>query len=176
MPLAARGHQLAHRQQFEHFEPRHLGPALGQALAPERDERDQPQFIPQPTPQPAITKRTRVLESQFGELNFQTVENVGRDLAVLGEEADLLGQLIDFIDHVQTFAPGRLLGVIDLAQIKGRALGGMTHAQTAVLHDAPVAMLFAIFLAGVIAQKHVVRWQCTTLGRQFGRGWVSTCD
>ena len=55
MPLAARSDQLAHRQQFEHFEPRHLGFAVGQALAPERA---QLQFIPEPTA-PASNRRRR---------------------------------------------------------------------------------------------------------------------
>jgi hypothetical protein len=36
VPLAARSDPLAHRQRFEHFEPRPLGFALGPALTPER--------------------------------------------------------------------------------------------------------------------------------------------
>lgn len=108
MPLAGRSDPLAHGQQFEHFEPGHLGLAVGQTLAPERAEL---QFIPQtasqpreigPMPtlwrvpvvisrgQPAIAEEARMLERQLGELDLEAVE------------------------HVQTLAPGRLLRVIDL--------------------------------------------------------------
>ena len=59
MPLAARSDQLAHRQQFENFEPRHLGFAVGQALTPEWT---QVQFIPETAGQPAIAEDARMLE------------------------------------------------------------------------------------------------------------------
>ena len=96
------------------------------------------------------------MERQFGELDLEPVENLRGNLAVFGKKTDLFGALIGFIDHLQALAPSRLLRVIDLAQVKDGALRGVSGTQTAVLDHAPVAMLFAIFLAGVIAQKHVV--------------------
>ncbi len=115
------------------------------------------------------------MERQFGEFDLESVENLRGNVAVFREKADLFGELVDFIDHLQAFAPGRLLRVIDLAQVKDRALRRVTDAQTAILNDAPIAMRFAIFLAGVIAQKHVVGRQCTTQKERPGRGQVSTC-
>ena len=128
------------------------------------------QFILKPAPQPAIAENTRVLQRQFGEFDLESVENIRRNVAVLAEKADLFGDLIGFIDHVQALAPSRLLRVNDLAQIKDGALGGVTHPQTAVFDNTPVAVLFAIFLASVVAQEHVVEPQGITQNRQLGRG------
>ena len=154
MPFAARRDQLAHREQLEHFEPRHGRFAIGQALLPERT---QTQFIPKSAAQPASTEGTRMLQRQFGEFDLQAIENIRWHGAVFGEETDLFGALIGFVDHVKAFAPGRLLRVIDLAQIEDGALDRASGAQTAVFNDAPVAMFLAIFLAGVVAQKHSLR-------------------
>jgi hypothetical protein len=79
-----------------------------------------------------------VLERQFRELDVQPVEDLRRNLAVFGEEANWLGRLIGFVDHLQALAPGRLLDVIDLTQVENGALGRVTDAQSPVLHDAPV--------------------------------------
>ena len=84
----------------------------------------------------------------FGESDLESVENIGRDLAVLGEKADLFFDLIGFIDHVEAFAPSRWLRVMDLAQVKDGALRRVTHAQTAIFDHAPVAVLLAIFHLG----------------------------
>jgi hypothetical protein len=65
--------------------------------------------------------------------------------------------LSGFVERVETFAPGRLLGIVDLAQVKDGAWGGVAGAQTAVLDDAKAAMHLAVFFAGVEAQEHVLR-------------------
>jgi len=154
MPLAAGSHQLAHGEQFEHFAPGHLGLAVGQVLAPERAEL---QFIPETTRQPTIAEDARMLERQFGQLHLQAVEDLGRDLAVGGEQTDLFGELSRLVEDVQLLAPSRVLGVVDLAQVEDGALRGVAGAQAAVFDDAPVAMHLAVLLAGVETQKHVLR-------------------
>jgi hypothetical protein len=63
MPLAARSRPLAHGQPLENFEPRRLGFAVGQALAPEGA---QMQFIPETTGQPAIAEDARRFQPQLG--------------------------------------------------------------------------------------------------------------
>ena len=112
MPFAAGRDELADGEQFEDFEPRHLGFALGQAIAPEGA---QVQFIPQATGQPAIAKGARMMERQFGEFDLESVEDLGWDLAVFGEEADLFGELGGFIEGVETFAPGGLPREIEVS-------------------------------------------------------------
>jgi hypothetical protein len=90
----------------------------------------------------------RVLERQLRELDLESVEDLRRNLAIFGEKADGFGELIGFIDHVEALAPGRLLRVVDLPQIENGSLHHMADAQTAILHHAPVAMLFAILRVG----------------------------
>jgi len=165
--LAAWSDQLAHGQQFEHFEPGHLSLAIRQALTPERA---QVQFIPETTGQPAIAEDAWMLQRQLRQLDLEPVEDIGREVAVFGEEADLLGELSGFVERVETFAPGRLLRVIDLAHVKDGALSGVTGAQAAVFDDAPVAMHLAVLFAGVVAQKHIVGRQCITAATRCGRG------
>jgi len=106
--------------------------------------------------QPAIAEEARMLERQFGEFDLEAIEDVGRDLAVFGEETDLFGELSGFVERVQILAPGGLLRVIDLAQIENGALRGVAGAQAAVLDDAPVAMRLAVLFASVETQEHLL--------------------
>lgn len=151
VPLAAGRDELAHSEQFEHFAPGHLGFAIGQALAPELG---QVQFVPETAGEPAVAEAARALEREFGQLYLQAVECVGRNLAVGGEERDLLCALGGLIEGFELLAPRRLLGVVDLAEIEDGALGGAIGAQAAVFDDAPVAVNLAVFFASVEAQEH----------------------
>src|SRR5208283_4621170 len=83
--------------------------------------------------------------------------------------------LIGFMDHLQACAPSRLLDVMDLTQVQNGALGRVTDAPSPVLDHAPIAMLFAVLSASVIAQKHIVGCQSITPAGWRGRGWVATC-
>ena len=69
----------------------------------------------------------------------------------------------------------RLLGVIDLTKVKHRALGRVPKVQSAVFDNTPVAMLFAILVASVLAQKPVAERQYIIQQYQPGRDLVSTC-
>ena len=111
-----------------------------------------------------------MLERQLGELHSEPVEDFRRDVAVFGEQTDLFGPLSGFVEHLQTLAPSRLLGVVDLAQVEDGALSGGTSTQPAVLDHAPVAMSLAVLFASVIAQKHVVGRQYITVAERGGRG------
>ena len=57
-------------------------------------------------------------------------------------------------EHLDRAAPGRALGVVDLAQIQHVALHHTSVGDTAVLHHAPIAVLFAVFLACLRSQEH----------------------
>ncbi|HEY5503529.1 MAG TPA: hypothetical protein VIK28_00100 [Sedimentisphaerales bacterium] len=160
MPLAGRSDPLAHGQQFERFEPGHPGLAIRQVLTPERT---QVQFIPEPAGQPVIAEDAGMLQRQFGQLDLEAVEDIGREVAVFGKQTDLFGELSGFVERVETFAPGRLLRIIDLAQVKDGALHGVTSAQAAVFDNTPIAMHLAVFFASVVAQKHFVGRQYITV-------------
>src|SRR5450759_2606174 len=115
-----------------------------------------------------------MLQRQFGQLDLEAVEDIGREVAVFGKQTDLFGELSGFVERVETFAPGRLLRIIDLAQVKDGALHGVTSAQAAVFDNTPIAMHLAVFFASVVAQKHFVGRQYITVAEQCGRGQVST--
>jgi hypothetical protein len=77
----------------------------------------------------------------------------------------LFGQLGGFVERIQTLGPGRLLGVVDLAQLENGALGGVSGAQPAVLDDTPGTMQLAVLFAGVEAQEHVLAASASRPGR-----------
>src|SRR5258708_7014056 len=60
-----------------------------------------------------------------------------------------------FIKHRQRLAPGRLLLVVDLAEIENGSLHCLVRSGAMVFYDAEVAMIFAVFFAIVTAQKHI---------------------
>ena len=59
--------------------------------------------------------------------------------------------------------PGKLLRAVDLAQVKNLALHHTTAGNSTVLHYTPVAVLLAVLLANLGAQKHVDRKVCANL-------------
>ena len=65
--------------------------------------------------------------------------------------AILAGDAHRCVARFKIFALGCLLRMIDLAQIKDSALGGVTGTQTAVFDDAPIAMHLAVFFVSVVA-------------------------
>src|SRR4029077_1082006 len=51
-------------------------------------------------------------------------------------------------------APSQLLRIVDLAQVQQRPLHHTASAYPAILHDAPVTVLFAVLLALGVTEKH----------------------
>jgi hypothetical protein len=62
--------------------------------------------------------------------------------------------LLLLIEHRQRLRPGRLLFVVDLAEIDNGSLHRLAGSQAMVFYDAEVAMIVAVFFAIVAAQKH----------------------
>ena len=79
---------------------------------------------------------------------------MGRNLAVVGKQTQIGIFLLLFIEHRQRLALGRLLFVVDLAEIDNGSLYRLVGSQAMVFYDAEVAMIFAVFFAIVAAQKH----------------------
>jgi monomeric isocitrate dehydrogenase len=65
--------------------------------------------------------------------------------------------------HLDGFAPGQLLGVIDLAQIKHVPLHHSASRHAPVLDNAPATVFLAVFLADFAAQKHNGCQLCTEI-------------
>jgi len=62
--------------------------------------------------------------------------------------------LLLFIKHGQRLAPGRLLLIVNLAEIENGSLHRLVRSSAMVFYDAEVAMILTVFFAIVAAQKH----------------------
>lgn len=86
------------------------------------------------------------VEAGFGS---EAVEKVGRAVAIFGEQTDLSRQLGALVEGVQNSVPCSLLRVVDLAQVKGGALGRVAGVQPVAFDDTPAAMDLAVLFPGV---------------------------
>jgi hypothetical protein len=70
--------------------------------------------------------------------------------------------LLRFVEDLQRLAPGRFLTIVNLPQIQHRSLHRVVLRHAAVLHDAEIAMLFAVLLSDFGAKKHRPRHHART--------------
>jgi hypothetical protein len=74
------------------------------------------------------------------------------------------------LEHLDRFTPRLVLSVIDLPEIKHLALYNAITLTTAILNDAPVAVLLTVFETSRGAQKHagsVTKPTKTSIGQVF---------
>jgi len=92
-------------------------------------------------------------QSVQSDLNHFTVQlrwpSVGR------KQGDLSHEAVALLDHLDRFDPGGALGVVDFAKVENLPLDHFVVHCPVILNDTPIAMLFAILPANVIAQKHL---------------------
>src|ERR1700733_14939637 len=72
---------------------------------------------------------------------------------VLGEQRDLR-RLSRLVAHLDRAAPGRMLAIVDLAEIGHLSLNHAPALDAPVLDDRPGPMLVAILAANLVAQKY----------------------
>jgi hypothetical protein len=84
--------------------------------------------------------------------------HVRRNLPVIGKQAEGCELLLPLIENFQGLAPGRLLTVVDLAQVHHRAMHHPLTRDATALHDTEIAMLLAVLVAAMNFQVHVC-WQ-----------------
>src|ERR1017187_9522167 len=140
-----------YNQQLQHLSPTHLLLARWQFPLPEPI---QMQLPPPFASQPAVAERPRAPQLHFRQLDLNTIDDAGGNLAVFREQAQSGVALARFVEHLQALAPGGLLAVVDLAQVQHAALHHLPAPQTPALLDAEIAMLFAVFASLVAAQEH----------------------
>jgi len=70
---------------------------------------------------------------------------MGRDQPVGGKQGQWGRALLILIEHLDGLNPGCLLAVIDLPQIKHRALDDLAPGATPVLHNAPIVVILPVF-------------------------------
>jgi hypothetical protein len=71
-----------------------------------------------------------------------------------------------FVKRFDALAPARTLAIVDLAEIQHVPLHRSAPGHASVLNDAPVAVLFAVLLTSLGAQKHAGRLSKPLLAAQ----------
>jgi hypothetical protein len=149
--LAAGLDETVDHQQLEHLGPGHVLFALGQAHAPEAVELQLP---PKLACQPAVAEGPRAEEEHLAHPDLHGVERVGGYAAVIGEQAHGLRLLAALAHDRERLAPGRLLGVVDLAEVEHLALEHLAAWQPPGLDDAEVSMLLAVLTPLACLEVH----------------------
>jgi len=78
----------------------------------------------------------------------------GAARSLFGQQRHGLWMRLPILEYLDALLPCILLAVIDLAKVKHVALEHPAPGHALVLHDAPVAMLFPVFLPCAAAQEH----------------------
>src|ERR1700726_2223574 len=151
-PLATRRQQPVGRQEQQHLVPTRPLAARAEPLGPEPVER---QFAPQVHRQPAPAPLPRPAQPQLGELQPDD-RGVGQHplAAVFREQRQGARRRRSFLEDGDRLAPSQFLRIVDLAQVQQRPLHHTASAYPAILHDAPVTVLFAVLLALGVTEKH----------------------
>ena len=109
--------------------------------------------MPQRARQPATTEDARTPQLETTHFHLQAVDYIGGNLSIVRKQTQVCILLLLFIKHRQRLPPCRLLLVVDLAEIENGSLHRLVRSDAMVLDDAE-AMVLAVFLAIVAAQKH----------------------
>src|SRR3954468_12524129 len=104
--------------------------------------------------QPAPAPLPWAAQAQTTEPDMHPITVQQRRCTILRKQRDLFATLPALVERLDRLAPGGALAVVDLAQIKHVPLHCPAAANPAVLHDAPIAVLFAVLAADLVAQKH----------------------
>ena len=97
------------------------------------------------------------MQLHLAEFDLNTVARLGGNFPIFREQAQGRVLLVIFVEHLQGFAPGCFLTVVNLPQIQHRPLCRLVGPHPTVLHHAEVAMLLTIFLSNLGAKKHCPR-------------------
>src|SRR3978361_1270028 len=100
--------------------------------------------------QPAPTPVPWTPEAQTTEPDVHDTAIQRRRRTMLGKQRDLFAGLPALIERLNRLAPRSAPAVVDLAQIKHMPLHRPATGHPAVLDDAPVAVLLAVFAAKLV--------------------------
>src|ERR1700693_225501 len=104
--------------------------------------------------QPTATPWSRPPQAQTAEPDMHHIAIQWRRRTILGEQRDLFADLSALVQRFDRLAPRGPLAVVDLAQIQHMPLHRATAGDPAVLDNAPIAVLLAVFAAKLVARKH----------------------
>ena len=149
-PLAARINQLVAHLRLQDVQPARALPAHRQ---PQTPEPIQFQSIPKRQRQPTRAPLPRPMQTQVLDVDANRLAIQLRRFPIVGKQRHRHWARVP-PQHLDRFAPGRPLAVVDLAEIEHLPLYHTPVAVAAVLDHAPVTMLLAVLETSLGAHKH----------------------
>jgi hypothetical protein len=150
-PFAARVDEAVGDQGLQDVQPARTLAAGWQTRLPEGV---QLQLFPQFAGQPAGAPLPRVAQLQPTQLDLDDLAGQLRSRPVFREQGHLRRGGAVLVEDRDGAAPGRLLGIVDLAEVEHLALHHPPVGHPAILHHAPVAVLLAVLLTRLGSQEH----------------------
>ena len=150
-PFTARIDQAVNAEGLEHQVPTRAFAAGRQALGPKFIEA---KFFIQMAGQPAGAPLAWVTQLQFAQLDSHDVGTIDFHATLFGKQRHRAGHCLAVLKNFDGLLPGRLLLIVDLAQVENMALDDSVAHAAFVLDDRPGPMLLAIFLSCAATQKH----------------------
>jgi hypothetical protein len=143
-PFTAGVDQAIGDQGLEHIQPARSFAAGWQARLPKGVQLQQ---VPQPAGQPTRAPLSGTTQLQSAQFDLHHCARQFRRRAVLRKQRQLRRSAGVLVEDGNGTAPSRALNVVDLPEIQHMALHHPPIRDTAILHHAPVAVFFAVFLA-----------------------------
>ena len=150
-PLPARIDQSISAEGLQHQVPTRTFAAGRQTFGPKLS---QSQFFVKLAGQPTGSPLAWVTQLQFRKFDPHDVGVFDLHDVVFGKQSHRARQRLAVLKNLDGLLPGRLLLVVDLAQVENVALDDFAARATLVFHDRPVAVFLAIFLSRAPTQKH----------------------
>ena len=150
--LAAGVDQAVGDQRLEHVRP---ASPLAAGRQPRCPELVQPEQAPKMQRQPAGAELSRPAQSHavHADAHHFAVQ-LGKRVAVVGKQGKLARRFGAVGEGFDGAHPAGALAVVELAEVQQMALDHASAAHATAFDDAPVAVLFAVFVAGPRAQEH----------------------
>jgi hypothetical protein len=144
-PLAPRIDEPIEHEGLEDLIPTRALATGAEFVAPKFAEAE---LLPQFAAEPARAPGARTAQSHLRQPHAHDGKLLDPDVrrrVLLGKERDLARRVLVLAEEFDGLAPGRFLHAIEFAQIKHMALNDALVGQSAIFHDTPIEMLFAIF-------------------------------
>jgi hypothetical protein len=119
----------------------------------------QTQLTPQLARQPTTAEQARAPQFKAAQFYLQTVDCISENLAVVGKQTQVRILLLLFVKHRQRLTPGRLLLIVDFAEIENGSLHRLAGTDAMVFYDAEVAMVFTVFLR-LLLRRNMLTTDC----------------
>ena len=151
-PLAAGSNQPVAHQGLQNVPPARALPTVGQPVPPKRI---QPKLGIKLAGQPAGTPLPGTVQAEVSEPKPDAyVGGIAGNRAIPGKERHLPRLRTLLVEPLQNPAPRLFLAIVDLTQIKHRALDDPASGAAPVFHNGPIPVFLAVLLPLGVAQKH----------------------